>query len=262
VRAVSRDNPAAYARLVRATELDEDEVEDWEQAASHMFLPYDDDLGIHLQDDSFTDKPIWDFLRTPSDHYPLLLYYHPLNLYRHQVIKQADTILAMFLLSHEFSVEEKRRNFDYYDPLTTHDSSLSVCVQSIIANEIGEHQKALEYFHFAATMDLSDVGGNVKHGAHIASIGGTWLALVYGFGGLRDHGGRLGFEPKLPKMWTGLTFHLEVRGSRLCIEAGHDRTRYTLLQGPAVDLTHRGRNVTLTPDAPVAELAENAEAAE
>jgi alpha,alpha-trehalose phosphorylase len=261
VRTVARDHPTAYARLVRATELDEDEVEDWEQAASHMFLPYDDALGIHLQDDSFTDKPIWDFLRTPSDHYPLLLYYHPLNLYRHQVIKQADIILAMFLLSHEFSVEEKRRNFDYYDPLTTHDSSLSVCVQSIIANEIGEHKKALEYFHFAATMDLSDVGGNVKHGAHIASIGGTWLALVYGFGGLRDHGGHLRFDPKLPEIWSGLTFHLEVRGSRLCIEAGHDRTRYTLLQGPAVDLTHRGRNVTLTPDAPVAELAENAEAA-
>jgi len=162
----------------------------------------------------------------------------------------------MFLLSHEFSVEEKRRNFNYYDPLTTHDSSLSVCVQSIIANEIGEHEKALEYFHFAATMDLSDVGGNVKHGAHIASIGGTWLALVYGFGGLRDHGGHLRFDPKLPKMWSGLTFHLEVRGSRLCIEAGHDRTRYTLLQGPAVSLTHRGEEVTLTPDEPVASLPE------
>jgi alpha,alpha-trehalose phosphorylase len=262
VRAVSHDNPAAYARLVRATDLDEDELEDWEQAASHMFLPYDDELGIHLQDDSFTDKPIWDFLRTPSDHYPLLLYYHPLNLYRHQVIKQADIILAMFLLSHEFSVEEKRRNFDYYDPLTTHDSSLSVCIQSIIAGEIGEHEKALEYFHFAATMDLSDVGGNVKHGAHIASIGGTWLALVYGFGGLRDHGGRLSFDPKLPKIWRGLTFHLEVRGSRLEVEAGHERTRYTLLQGPAASLTHRGREVTLSPDQPVAEFAETEAAAE
>jgi alpha,alpha-trehalose phosphorylase len=261
VRAVARDHPAAHARLVRATALDEDEVEDWEQAASHMFLPYDDHLGIHLQDDSFTDKPIWDFLRTPADHYPLLLYYHPLNLYRHQVIKQADIILAMFLLSHEFSIEDKRRNFDYYDPLTTHDSSLSVCVQSIIANEIGASEKALEYFQFAATMDLSDVGGNVKHGAHIASIGGTWLALVYGFGGLRDHGGRLYFAPKLPQIWSGLTFHLEARGSRLRVEAGHDRTRYTLLQGPKLTLTHRGREVTLSCDDPVAEIEETERAA-
>jgi len=261
LRAVADDNSGAYARLARATELDQDEIEDWEQAAAHMFLPYDPELGIHLQDDSFTDKPIWDFLRTPPEHYPLLLFYHPLNLYRHQVIKQADIILALFLLSHEFSADDKRRDFDYYDPLTTHDSSLSVCVQSIIANEIGEREKALEYFHFAATMDLSDVGGNVKHGAHIASIGGTWLAFVYGFGGLRDHGGQLRFDPKLPKMWSGLTFHLEVRGSRLRIEAGHDRARYTLLQGPPVEFTHRGQEITLTPQQPVAELAETAETA-
>ncbi len=260
VRRLRDDAPAAFARLVRNTALEEEELDEWEQAAAHMYLPTDDKLNIHLQDDSFIDKPIWDFLRTPPEHYPLLLYYHPLNLYRHQVIKQADILLAMFLLSHEFSREEKKRNFDYYDPLTTHDSSLSVCVQSIIANEIGEHDKALEYFHFAATMDLSDVGGNVKHGAHIASIGGTWLALVYGFGGLRDHRGEIRFDPCLPKLWQGLRFHLEIRGSRLSIACAHDRTRYTLLAGPPLAFHHRGTAVELTPASPVAELAETAAA--
>ena len=256
VRRLTDDSPAAYARLVRATDLEVEEIEEWERAANHMFLPYDPNLGIHLQDDSFIDKPIWDFLRTPAEHYPLLLHYHPLNLYRHQVIKQADIMLAMFLLGHEFSIEEKRRNFDYYDPLTTHDSSLSVCIQSVIANEIGERDKALEYFHFAATMDMSDVGGNVKNGAHIASIGGTWLALVYGFGGLRDWGGKLCFQPRLPAAWQGLRFHLEARGSRLSVEAGHERTRYTLLKGPPIALQHRGLTVHLTPDAPMVEVEE------
>src|SRR3546814_9930492 len=108
-----------------------------------------------------------------------LLHYHPLNLYRSQGIKQADTVLAIFLLNDQFTAEQKKRNFDYYDPLTTHDSSLSVCIQSIVANEIGYRRKAMRYFNFAAVMDLSDVGGNMMHGAHIASIGGSWMALVY-----------------------------------------------------------------------------------
>ena len=139
------------------------------------------------------------------------------------MLKQADTLLAIFLFGQAFSIEEKRRNFDFYDPLTTHDSSLSVCIQSIIANEVGYYDKALEYYRFAATMDLSDVGGNVRHGAHIASIGGAWLALVYGFAGLRDAAGRISFKPRLPEVWTRLTFHLTIRGNRLRIEAGQGR---------------------------------------
>ena len=110
--------------------------------------------------------------------------FHPLNLYRTQVIKQADTVLAMFLLGDGFTPEQKKRNFDYYDPLTHTTASLSVCIQSIVANELGYNSKALEYFNFAVTMDLSDVGGNMMHGAHIASIGGSvdgaglWLCRV------------------------------------------------------------------------------------
>ena len=247
-------NPQAHAQVVRATGLAEGEIDDWEKAAENIFLPYDEKTGIHAQDDSFMEKNSWDFDRTPDENYPLLLHYHPLNLYRHQVLKQADTLLAIFLFGQAFSEEEKRRNFDFYDPLTTHDSSLSVCIQSIIANEVGYYDKALEYYRFAATMDLSDVGGNVRHGAHIASIGGAWMALVYGFAGLRDAAGEISFKPRIPEAWKRLTFHLTVRGSRLRIEACREETTYRLLGGGDIGFEHHGNPVALSSDAPFATL--------
>jgi alpha,alpha-trehalose phosphorylase len=157
----------------------------------------------------------------------------------------------MLLLGDQFTAEEKKRNFDYYDPITTHDSSLSVCIQSIVANEIGYQQKALDYFRFAAAMDLSDVGGNMMHGAHIASIGGTWMALTYGFGGLRDYGGRISFRPRLPPEWTALRFPLTIRGRRLKVEATHDSTTYHLVEGDELRICHDGEEIVLTASAPM-----------
>ena len=257
---LEQENPQKFARLAEKTALDPSEREAWTRAADAMYLPYDEGRGIHPQDDSFLDKQVWDFEATPADHYPLLLHYHPLNLYRHQVIKQADTLLAMVLLSERFTLEEKKRSFDYYDPLTTHDSSLSVCIQSILANEIGYAEKAREYFNFAAAMDLADVGGNMKHGAHIASIGGTWLALVYGFGGLRDGSGVVRFKPRLPPAWSRLRFRLTVRGNRFVVDIRPERTTYELKSGPGLALEHEGEEVILTPDQPSVERGNAAQA--
>jgi alpha,alpha-trehalose phosphorylase len=167
------------------------------------------------------------------------------------VIKQADTILAMFLLGEQFALAEKKRNFDYYDPLTTHDSSLSVCIQSIVAAEIGYMEKAREYFNFAAVMDLADVGGNMMHGAHIASIGGTWLALAYGFGGMRDAGGRISFRPRLPDDWRRLLLRLTIRGNFIEVEIRQHETAYTLRDGSGLTIEHEGEEVELSPEAPI-----------
>ena len=246
VRRLERNDPESYASLVRRTGLEPDEPEAWDQAAEHMYLPYDERLKVHPQDDAFLDLERWDFAATPEDHYPLLLHYHPLNLYRRQVIKQADMVLAMFLLSEQFSLEAKRRNFEYYDPLTTHDSSLSVCIQSIVANEIGLREKAIHYFNFAVAMDLSDIGGNMMHGAHIAAIGGTWLALVYGFAGLRDTGGRIGFQPCLPEAWGRMSFTLRIRGRTIRVELDHDAATYSLLEGEELTLWHEGERLNLS----------------
>jgi alpha,alpha-trehalose phosphorylase len=152
-------------------------------------------MKIVPQDDQFLDKEPWDFRNTPGDHYPLLLFYHPLNIYRKQVIKQADVVLAMFLLGDAFSPETKKRNFNFYDALTTGDSSLSSCVEAIIAAQIGDVDKAIRYGMAALLMDLAEVGGNVKDGCHIASMGGTWMMLTYGLGGMRDHDGTLCLAP-------------------------------------------------------------------
>lgn len=229
VRDLKRVHPDRFDALAQRTGLDSSELADWEDASERMYLPYDERLKIHPQDDDFLDLEKWDFAATPENRYPLLLYYHPLNLYRSQVIKQADTVMAMFLLNEHFTHEEKRRNFEYYDPLTTHDSSLSVCIQSVVANEIGLPHKAIEYFNFAAAMDMSDIGGNMMNGAHVAAIGGTWLALVYGFAGLRDSKGCISFNPVLPKEWSHLSLVLTVRGQRFRIEVDPNSVIYTLL---------------------------------
>ena len=252
VRALEQDHPDVFATLAKRTALGTHEVGAWQRAAAQMYLPFDAALGIHPQDDSFLDKEQWDFAGTDPEKYPLLLHFHPLNLYRHQVIKQADTILAMFLLGDQFSASEKKSNFDYYDPITTHNSSLSVCIQSIVATEIGYLEKARDYFDFAVSMDLSDVGGNMQHGAHIASIGGSWMSLVYGFGGMRDHGGNITFRPRLPADWTRLRFRVTVRGNRLQVDIGQAETNYRLAGGSGLTIAHEGEALPLTPEAPSA----------
>ncbi len=250
VRRLAREHSDSFTTLTRRTGLEPSEPEAWETAAERMYLPYDDRLRVHPQDDNFLDLEKWDFAGTPEDHYPLLLHYHPLNLYRSQVIKQADTVMAMFLLSDEFTPEAKQRNFEYYDPLTTHDSSLSVCIQSIVSNEIGLREKAFHYFNFALAMDMSDIGGNMVNGAHIAAIGGTWLALIYGFAGLRDAQGRITFNPCLPDAWSRLSFTLGVRGRRIRVDIDHGTTTYNLLDGQEMELWHGREKIVISPNHP------------
>ena len=191
-------NHEAYERLVRRVGLGDDETERWNEAAQAMYIPYDERLGIHPQDDNFLDREPWDFEHTPPDRYPLLLHYHPLVIYRHQVLKQADVVLAMVLRGEHFSLEQKRRNFDYYDPITTGDSSLSACVQAVAAAQIGYDELAIDYFCEALYVDLADSHGNTADGVHIASAAGVWGALVFGFAGMYDNGVALRFAPSLP----------------------------------------------------------------
>ena len=143
--------------------------------------------------------------RTPRpEKRPLLLHYHPLVIYRFQVLKQADVVLALFLQGDHFSLEQKRADFEYYDPITTGDSTLSGVVQSIIAAEVGYRELALRYFHSALFVDLADLHGNTTDGVHVASTGGVWNCLAYGFGGMRDYNGVVTFDPRLPESWDGV----------------------------------------------------------
>jgi alpha,alpha-trehalose phosphorylase len=237
VQTVAESNPAAYAALVRRTGLTDDEVVAWKQAANAMFIPYDEELGIHPQDVNFLEREIWDFRGTPSDKYPLLLHFHPLVIYRHQVLKQADVVLAMFLRRKHFSAEQRRRNFDYYDPLTTGDSSLSACVQSIVAADVGYPDLAIDYFKQSLYLDLADTHGNTSDGVHIANAGGVWSSIVYGFAGMTDREGTLGFNPRLPKQWRSIRFRLQWRGETLQVSVDRKRCLVELLTDGEVELT-------------------------
>jgi alpha,alpha-trehalose phosphorylase len=253
VKSLQTTEPDAYNALVHKTALAPSEVERWLRAAENMYVPYDENLKIIPQDDSFLDKEPWDFRNTPREHYPLLLFYHPLNIYRKQVIKQADVVLAMFLLGDVFSPEEKKRNFDFYDPLTTGDSSLSSCVEAIIAAQIGDVDKAIRYGMAALLMDLADVGGNVKDGCHIASMGGTWMMLTYGLGGMRDNDGTLSFWPRrAPEDNAILRFPLTYRGQLLEVEIGLDEVKYALREGECLVIRHETEELQLTRENPLA----------
>ena len=252
VRRLRADRPGDYTALAHEVGLNPDEVESWERAAAAMYVPFDDERGIHPQDDTFLEREVWDLAGTPPENFPLLLHYHPLVIYRHQVLKQADIVLAMFLLGDEFTEEQKRRNYDYYDPLTTGDSSLSACVQSILAAEIGHERQAIEYFNYALLMDLANVAGNVSNGVHIASAAGVWSSLVFGFGGVRDFEGQLSFSPNLPHVWNMLAFSLRFRDRQIRVQLTHDEERYLLDEGVALEVTIRGEPHLLSPGTAIA----------
>jgi alpha,alpha-trehalose phosphorylase len=216
-----------------------------------MLVPYDEALGVHPQAEGFTEHAVWDFAHTDPEQYPLLLHFPYFDLYRKQVVKQADLVLALHLRGDAFSPEAKARDFDYYEALTVRDSSLSAFVQAVVAAEVGHLELAYDYFGEAALLDLDDVHHNTRDGVHLASLAGAWIAAVAGFGGMRDHGGSLGFAPQLPQRISCLTFRLLFRGRRVQVAVDHRQACYTLLQGASLDVTHHGTPVTLVPDEPV-----------
>jgi alpha,alpha-trehalose phosphorylase len=251
LRKIEQERPEDYAVLVSELDLIPQEIEAWERAALAMFVPYDERRGIYPQDANFLEREVWDLEATPPEHFPLLLHYHPLVIYRHQVIKQADIVLAMFLLGNEFSQEQKCANFDYYDALTTGDSSLSACIQSIVATEVGRDREALDYFRFALLMDLADAAGNASDGVHIASAAGVWQSLIFGFGGVREYDGELSLTPHLPSRWESLTFSLRFRRRQLRIELTHQEETYMLDEGDPLELTIRGEPHVLSVEVPL-----------
>jgi len=237
----------------RAQELgvDPEEAASWQEAAQAMLVPYDEKLGVHPQAEQFTEHAVWDFAHTGPDQYPLMLHFHYFDLYRKQVVKQADLVLALYLRGDAFSPEAKARNFEYYEPLTVRDSSLSAFAQAVVAAEVGHLELAYDYFGEAALLDLGNLHHNTRDGVHLASLAGAWIAAVAGFGGMRDYGGSLSFAPQLPQQLSSLAFRLCFRGRRIRVEVDHRQTRYTLLQGASLDVAHHGATVALAPNEPI-----------
>ncbi|MBB3602333.1 trehalose/maltose hydrolase-like predicted phosphorylase [Mycolicibacterium sp. BK556] len=245
VKACQRNPDAA-----RAQEVTTEETAAWREAADRVHIPYDDYLGVHQQCEGFTRLREWDF--TDKTIYPLLLHQPYVRLYPAQVIKQPDLVLAMQWRSHEFTDDQKARNVDYYEQRTVRDSSLSACTQAVMCAEVGHLELAHAYTHEAALIDLRDLHDNTRDGLHMASLAGTWTALVAGFGGLRDDEHILSLDPQLPEGISRLKFGVHWRKYRLAAEIDHREVTYTLRDGPdgKLAIRHAGDELTLTTRAP------------
>ena len=242
------DVVARHPDRARELGIDDDETARWRDAAETMSVPYDETLGVHPQAEGFTRHRVWDFAATGEAQYPLLSHFPYFDLYRKQVVKQADLVLAMFRRGDAFTAEQKARNFAYYERLTVRDSSLSACIQAVMAAEVGHLGLAFDYLAEAALMDLDDLEHNTRDGLHMAALAGTWTALVAGLAGMRDHGGTLSFAPRLPENLSRLTLKISVRRRRLAVEVRPATVTYTLLEGEPIDIAHHGQPITLAPD--------------
>ncbi len=217
--------------------LTKEEIEEFKDAEKNMFLPYDEKLKINPQDDSFLKKKIWNIEKTPKDKFPLLLHYHPLYLYRHQVCKQADTVLAHFIFEDAESIETIRNSFLYYEKITTHDSSLSTCIYSIVASKLKMYDKAYSYFGDSAKLDLFNTHYNTKDGIHTANMGGNYMAIVYGFCGLRLKTSGIYFSPWLPERWKRYKFKIQYEGSHIQVDVRLNKIIFELLCGDEKRIT-------------------------
>ncbi|UJA19474.1 glycoside hydrolase family 65 protein [Thermoleophilia bacterium SCSIO 60948] len=230
----------------------EDEVKSWRRAAERIWIPFDEDLGVHPQDDNFTRHRRWEFRSDSDENYPMLLHYPYFVLYRSQVVKQADLVLALYKRGDAFTAEEKARDFDYYEAITVRDSSLSVTPQGIIAAEVGHLDLAFDYFAEAVLTDISDIHGNTGDGVHLAALASSWLIVVAGFGGMRDIGGRIEFAPRLPHSLRRIAFRLTYCETLLRVEIVAGEARYEHVSGPPLELRHYGELIELEPGETVA----------
>lgn len=220
-----------FEPLEKKLSVTEEELSAFKRAGECMYLPYDERLGIPAQDDSFLNKKVLDLTQIPKDHFPMLLHYHPLFLYRHQVCKQADAVLAHFLFEDLADEQTMARSYEYYEKITTHDSSLSACVFSIMASRLGNMEKAEEYFRRTVFLDINNEHGNTKDGLHTANLGGAYLSIVAGFAGLRIKKDGLTLRPRIPAKWQGYRFRVRYMNSLLECAVEQGCCRLTLLQG-------------------------------
>jgi alpha,alpha-trehalose phosphorylase len=176
------------------------------------------------------------------------LHFPYFQLYRKQVVKQADLVFALYVCSDCFTPEQKARDFAYYEAITVRDSSLSASIQAVIAAEVGHVELAYDYFAETALVDLHDLQHNTRDGLHMASLAGSWIVAVAGLGGMRDHSGMLAFSPRLPKALKRLVLRLTVQGRLLKLEIDHESVRYSVVEGEPIKIMHDGQEMTVSPD--------------
>lgn len=230
----------------RALGVTAEEVSAWRAAADAMTIAYDAGLEIHLQDEDFAQHVPLDFEAIPPEHYPLLLHVPYFQLYRHQVVKQPDLVLAMVLCPDAFTAEQKLRNFAYYEALTVRDSSLAAGTQAVLAAEVGDVQLAYDYLAEAALLDHHDIERNTADGLHLAALAGGWMAVIAGLAGARERDGHLSFAPRLPEPLSRIAFPFAFRGRVLRVEITPNEATYEMRDGAPLQIEHWGTPLVLS----------------
>ena len=240
--------PEKLTRLCEKCKVDEAEFALWQRAADNMYIAYSKELDMYMQDDNFIYKDPIDVDKIPREQLPLLTHLHPLNLWRYQVCKQADIVLLCFICSDYFTAEERKKIFDYYEPRTIHDSSLSASIHSIVACDVGDTGDAYGYLKQAARMDLDNVNGNTYFGLHAACMGAAWMMMVNGYAGLRIYNDTLHFRPFIHEGWKKYTFTVLFHGTRLRVCVDQEKTVYTVLEGKPLIIEHNGKQYSIETD--------------
>ncbi len=221
------------------------ELEKWADISANMYRPHDEELGVFVQHDGFLDKDIRPVSALSPDDLPLNQKWSWDKILRSPFIKQADVLQGIYFFGDRFNMDEKRRNFDFYEPMTVHESSLSPCIHAILAAELGKEEKAVEMYQRTARLDLDNYNNDTEDGLHITSMTGSWLAIVQGFAQMKTWGGKLSFAPFLPSAWTGYAFHINYRGRLIKVAVGKENVVFTLLKGEPLELQVYGKDITL-----------------
>ena len=221
------------------------ELEKWADISANMYRSHDEELGVFVQHDGFLDKDIRPVSALSPDDLPLNQKWSWDKILRSPFIKQADVLQGIYFFGDRFNIDEKRRNFDFYEPMTVHESSLSPCIHAILAAELGKEEKAVEMYQRTARLDLDNYNNDTEDGLHITSMTGSWLAIVQGFAQMKTWGGKLSFAPFLPSAWTGYAFHINYRGRLIKVAVGKENVVFTLLKGEPLDLQVYGKDITL-----------------
>lgn len=243
---IGSKNPQKLADLVTKCGLNDEEFALIKRAADNTYIPYNKKCKIYMQDDNFMYKDPINIDDIPKNKIPLLGNLHPLNLWRFQLCKQADIVLATFICSDFFKKKEIEKIFDYYEPKTMHDSSLSAAIHSIVACSIGRTKDAYNYLKQSCRMDLDNVNGNTAYGLHAACMGGSRMLIVNGYGGLRVYDNKLHFEPTIHNKWNSYSFKISFKGALLNVHVDKNGTTYNLEQGDELIISHFGKNIKVT----------------
>jgi len=245
---VKNEYAADHERIMSITNLDAAEVRQWQKVADSMYLPFSDEFGVYLQQDGFLDKELIPVSQLDKAHRPINQKWSWDRILRSPYIKQADVLQGFYFFEDHFSKSQLEKHFDFYEPLTVHESSLSPCVHSIQAATLGRMEQAYTFYLRTSRLDLDDYNKEVEEGLHITSMAGTWMSIVEGFGGMRVKNDTLHFEPRIPEQWQGYSFKINFRNQVLKVSVHPGETRFTLEGGHDLKVVVNGKEVTVQPN--------------